>query len=196
MKAPGFPHRKTGELSRIPSNEYLRDAIANAITMEAAWNQATRSSFAAFKAAGEALAAKKESLEHGQWIPWLKENMPAKYRDEPWDETGGAWGRTARNWMRIAHIIAHAHPAALESAQTVAQLFRLGQLLPEGGGTGGDVPELEMGPPQIVSRVQRWVASTAPLLTPERVKGWPREERDKLLEQLAPVRAILDALEA
>lgn len=179
----------------VPTSREIKTLVADALTAEELWGEATKKCFERYRAAGRALELMKASLEHGAWIPWLKGNCPRKYR-ETLDEHGGAWARMAQRWMRIAYILDHASAQALESAQSVSQLFRLAGFLQEGGGEPcGDETPLQLATPQILSRLDGWVKKTAPLLSPEAVRQWSAEDRADLREKLRPIEELLAVLQ-
>lgn len=174
---------------RAPAPADLADAIAGAIAAQSGWRTATQNAFERFAHAGRLMTAQKESLAHGEWLPWLFLHMPESYQSREDSATAAeSWRRTASNWMRIAEILDHCHPAMIEAAQTVSQLFRLAQFLPEGtpgGGGGGGDAELESA--EILARIKRYVGTCAPLLDVDRIRSMPRESRAALREELTPM---------
>lgn len=162
-----------------PSDAEILATIERAIEAESEWGEVTKVCFARYKHAGELLQAKKDSLEHGEWMKWLISNAPKCYRKKA-DPERKNWIRTAERWKRIAFILNNAHPSVIESAQTVAQLFRLAQMLPEGGGAGGTEPR-PLEPLQIVSKVQRLFGS---LPSREEVVDWPEDAQEQLREEI------------
>lgn len=177
---------------QAPNPTQMLAAISAAIAMQSAWHQATQQSFEKFAIAGRLLAQQKAALEHGEWLPWLHAHIPDTYRQREKKNAPEAWERTARNWMRIAEILDHCHPEAIEAAQTVSQLFRLAQFLPEGLPAPGESSG-EPDPPEVLARIKRWVTANSALLTVERVRSFPPDIRQALRDQIAPIWEALEA---
>lgn len=184
--------RADAQLAPIPpTSDEIEFAIGAALEAQHGWRTATQQCFVRFAAAGRLLTRQKDALEHGAWQAWLVEHMPDRYvtgkRGPEFKASCEAWQRTARNWMRIADILDHCHPSIIESAQTVTQLFRLAQFLPEGlPAPGGDAPA-PPAPDEVVTRIRRWITTNADVLSIERIRSFPPEVKGTLRELIAPI---------
>lgn len=166
-----------------PTPAALASAIAEAIAMQGEFFQTTQRSFEKFAVAGRLLSAQKHALAFGEWETWLAAHVPDEYRRRERKGAAESWRRTARNWMRISDILDHCHPEAIEAAQTVSQLFRLAQFLPEGLPAPGESAG-ELQPAEVVARVKRWITAN---LSPDRIRTLPPESRTELRAQLEPL---------
>lgn len=189
---PELEKRATEILAaKAPDPTELRAAIDAAFLSQQEWRRATQNAFDRLTTAGRMLRAQKTVLKHGEWLLWLTANLPDAYAgDEDHDAAVAAWIRTAQNWMRISVIIDGCHPEVLETAHTVAQLFRLAQFLPESSGAPGE-EESELAPEEIATRVKRWITSNGRFLAPDRLRTLPEPIRADLRDQLAPIWEVL-----
>lgn len=172
----------------------ISGAVESAVSAEDEWGKATKRCFETYRSAGELLTTRKKSMRHGQWLPWIKLHMPQRYREK---DGGGvaAWQRTAQNWMRIYYILTNCRPELVERAQTVAQLFRLAQMLPEGSCEAGSIEAGVVAPAQVVGRIHRWITSAAPMLSVATVRTWPAAEREQLRQELQPLVELAASLD-
>jgi hypothetical protein len=74
--------------------------------------------------AGKALTLVKESMKHGEWGPWVKDNLE------------GITQQTATNWMKL-HAFHEANGDEIfDEAKSVRQAYKLAGIIPEVSSTG------------------------------------------------------------
>lgn len=120
---------------------------------------------------GDDLREVKERLNHGEWLPWLKENFS---KDE----------RTARRYMQLAEIPKRTRMSVLTDAKSINEAFRmLGIVQPEPAKQAIDQPLITI-PPEVqkLNWIAEWVAREKESLT-----KLPDLARQELKTKLLPV---------
>jgi hypothetical protein len=133
--------------------------------------------------AGRMLMAKREQVEHGEWMAWIEKNVT-----EPLDVTYA----TTRNWIKLAEFM-EKKEAQLEDAATVRQAYILAGLLKEpessSGGSGKDAGNYLVH----ISRLERAIRSQ---IDARPIAKWSQQDRAILRQRLAPLVQIFEELDA
>lgn len=149
--------------------------------------------------AGRALAAKRDSLPHGEWLPWQDTIIPQRYvqradsgtiKDAP-----KAWRREVLRWIEIHNRFQRFPAEALERAHTVRQLLQLADFIPEGENPAGG-PRTPPSPDALVAGVEKWWTAHSAELNGQAVLAWPARKRADLAERLRPYAELFALLAA
>jgi hypothetical protein len=121
--------------------------------------------------AGQMLIAKREELEHGDWMPWCAEQLPISYE-------------TANRWIGLFNF-ARKNPDALDDAKSVRQAYVLAGLLPEsqgGNGSGGS----SQSPDAYLTLLVRGATHLSAEIAKRPLIEWPDQDRCALRDRLKP----------
>lgn len=122
--------------------------------------------------AGDLLTEQRGELRHGEWLPWLADNVPQ------------ITAQTARNWMRLA--AARAEDALdFDSARGIRHAMIMAGIIPEGGSDSGG-PRAESPSPYLL-HVGRLERSLTAAVQRRPIPEWTAEERTQAAERLRPV---------
>lgn len=107
-----------GSLELITESDWeILDAVTKAQEAEDLAKGAVQTLIVAIVIAGRKLAAKKESLGHGAWLPWIETNLKIHER-------------TVSRWMKLAKFV-ETKGEDIEDAKSVTEAYRLAGILPE-----------------------------------------------------------------
>ena len=174
----------------VPTEAVIADATTRALDAFEIAGSAVEQTLLAKAEAGRLLARKRQSLPHGDWLPWLNTMVPQRFRDrqaaEQLADAEKAWHREVQRWMKIADNFDRFPPEALERAHTVRQMLQLADFIPEGESSPGG-HTAETNPAQVVARVEKWWTQQSAVLHRDEVKQWPPRDRADLVERLRPL---------
>jgi hypothetical protein len=128
--------------------------------------------------AGVRLAAKRDQLEHGQWLGWVENNLPIS-------------DQTARNWIKLAHF-ARIRGDELENASNMRQAYQLAGLLPESEGSGGNSASKGES---YLAHLTRSAAQISAEIARTPIDEWPSHKLQSLKERIKPLIELYAQLE-
>ena len=160
--------------------EDLAALAAAANSAHEAGEAAARVGLEHFRVAGEALLKAKEQCGHGNWLPWLKENVHFA------DRTARDYMRLARNWGRgnLADA-ANLRDALRALTEEDDDRGELSEAPTEGDDLGEELSEPEAGPEVAWDDVEKQFERAMEL---GRAAGWgntlPAETRNGIADRL------------
>ena len=147
------------------------DAVKEAIAAEDQAKGAVAHLIRTKIVAGQMLAQKRDSMEHGDWTEWCESVLPISYA-------------TANRWIGLAKF-AQTHGADLDDAKSVRHAYVLAGLLPEAqSGSGGGSSQSDDA--YLTDLVRTHTRLSAQLAKRPLVQ-WPADQLRILRDRLKPL---------
>lgn len=171
----------TAKLELVPKHvAAISEAVDLANTLLKRTMELVPQTIAAMVRAGQLLLVERAEREQGEWMDWLKFNVPNISRE------------TARKWIRLA-VFNKTHAGKLNDATSVRQAYQLAGLLPEaesGSSSSGKSNDRDAYLVHLL-RSQTYLSAQ---LAAQPLESWPAERKSELKQKLEPFVAVYSRL--